>query len=179
MPRRVAEMRRSFFCSGKSLDSAASEKPQDYHTHTRAYVRTGTRERAHAPPQTRASKYQNSHLPHQNFHQNKFSLTNNAGKKTIARFKKRATFFISFCISQFMQSPLASRISEPNTKIKRISNNARGKKQRTAAEKIILAKDCFSRSFQRTLPGGINLRARNNRWKRALSSRFPQATLSA
>lgn len=140
-----------------------------------ARVRTGTRERAHAPPQTRASKYQNSHLSHQN----KFSFTNNAGKKTIARFKKRATFFISFCISQFMQSPLASRIREPNTKIKRISNNARGKKQRTAAEKIILAKDCFSRSFQRTLPGGINLRARNNRWKRALSSRFPQATLSA
>lgn len=144
-----------------------------------ARVRTGTRERAHASPQTRAFKYQNSHLSHQNFHQNKFSLTNNAGKKTIARFKKRATFFISFCISQFMQSPLASRIREPNTKIKRISNNARGKKQRTAAEKIILAKDCFSRSFQRTLPGGINLRARNNRWKRALSSRFPQATLSA
>lgn len=177
MPRRVAEMRRSFFVQGSHsipLLPKTHKLPYAY-----ARVRTGTRERAHAPPQTRASKYQNSHLPHQNFHQNKFSLANNAGKKTIARFKKRATFFISFCISQFMQSPLASRIREPNTKIKRISNNARGKKQRTAAEKIILAKDCFSRSFQRTLPGGINLRARNNRWKRALSSRFPQATLSA
>ncbi len=178
MPRRVAEMRRSFFCSGKSLDSAASEKPQDYHMHTRAYVQA----HVSAPMRLRRHahlKYQNSHLSHQNFHQNKFSLTNNAGKKTIVRFKKRATFFISFCISQFMQSALASRIREPNTKIKRINNNARGKKQRTAAEKIILAKDYFSRSFQRTLPGGINLRARNNRWKRALSSRFPQATLSA
>ena len=52
MPRRVAEMRRSFFCSGKSLDSAASEKPQDYHTHTRAYVQahvsTPMRLRRHA-----------------------------------------------------------------------------------------------------------------------------------
>lgn len=177
MPRRVAEMRRSFFVQGSHSIPLLPKNHKLPYAYAR--VRTGTRERAHAPPQTRVSKYQNSHLSHQNFHQNKFSLTNNAGKKTIARFKKRAMFFISFCISQFMQSALASRIREPNTKIKRISNNARGKKQRTAAEKIILAKDCFSRSFQRTLPGGINLRARNNRWKRALSSRFPQATLSA
>ena len=178
MPRRVAEMRRSFFCSGKSLDSAASDKPQDYHTHTRAYVQA----HVSAPMRLRRHAHLNIKIP---IFPIKISIKINfrsqttPAKKTIARFKKRATFFISFCISQFMQSPLASRIREPNTKIKHISNNARGKKQRTAAEKIILAKDCFSRSFQRTLPGGINLRARNNRWKRALSSRFPQATLSA
>lgn len=143
MPRRVAEMRRSFLFREVTRFRCFRQTTRLPYAYAR--VRTGTRERAHAPPQTRASKYQNSHLSHQNFHQNKFSFTNNAGKKTIARFKKRATFFISFCISQFMQSPLASRIREPNTKIKRISNNARGKKQRTAAEKIILAKDCFSR----------------------------------
>lgn len=145
-----------------------------------ARVRTGTRARAHTPPQTRASKYQISIFRHRTFHQNKFSVINDVGKKTIARFKKRATFFISFCISQFMQSPLASRIREPNTKIKRISNHARGKKINVSPQqKVILAKGCFSRSFRRTLPGGINLPAKNNRWKRALSSRFPQATLSA
>lgn len=59
MPRRVAEMRRSFFCSGKSLDSAASEKPQDYHTHTRAYVQA----HVSAPMRLRRHAHLNIKIP--------------------------------------------------------------------------------------------------------------------
>lgn len=59
MSRRVAEMRRSFFCSGKSLDSAASEKPQDYHTRTRAYVQA----HVSAPMRLRRHAHLNIKIP--------------------------------------------------------------------------------------------------------------------
>ena len=124
MPRRVAEMRRSFFCSGKSLDSAASEKPQDYHMHTRAYVQA----HVSAPMRLRRHahlKYQNSHLSHQNFHQNKFSLTNNAGKKNNRPFQKTSdVFHIFLYFAIYAITPC-----EPDTRTK--YENKTHKQQRT------------------------------------------------
>ena len=137
MPRRVAEMRRSFFVQGSHSIPLLPKNHKFPYAYAR--VRTGTRERAHAPPQTRASKYQNSHLSHQNFHQNKFSLTNNAGKKTIARFKKRATFFHIFLYSAIY----AITPCEPDTRTK--YENKTHKQQRTRQKTTYRRRKNYSR----------------------------------
>ena len=123
MPRRVAEMRRSFFVQGSHSIPLLPKNHKLLYAYAR--VRTGTRERAHAPPQTRASKYQNSHLSHQNFHQNKFSLTNNAGKKNNRPFQKTSDIFHIFLYFAIY----AITPCEPDTRTK--YENKTHKQQRT------------------------------------------------
>lgn len=123
MPRRVAEMRRSFFVQGSHSIPLLPKNHKLPYAYAR--VRTGTRERAHAPPQTRASKYQNSHLSHQNFHQNKFSLTNNAGKKNNRPFQKTSDVFHIFLYFAIYAIPPC----KPDTRTK--YENKTHKQQRT------------------------------------------------
>ena len=137
MPRRVAEMRRSFFVQGSHSIPLLPKNHKLPYAYAR--VRTGTRERAHASPQTRASKYQNSHLSHQNFHQNKFSLTNNAGKKTIARFKKTSdVFHIFLYFAIYAITPC-----EPDTRTK--YENKTHKQQRTRQKTTYRRRKNYSR----------------------------------
>lgn len=137
MPRRVAEMRRSFFVQG----SHSIPLPPKNHKLPYAYarVRTGTRERAHASPQTRASKYQNSHLSHQNFHQNKFSLTNNAGKKNNRPFQETSdVFHIFLYFAIYAITPC-----EPDTRTK--YENKTHKQQRTRQKTTYRRRKNYSR----------------------------------
>lgn len=137
MPRRVAEMRRSFFVQGSH---SIPLLPKNHKiTYAYARVRTGTRERAHASPQTRASKYQNSHLSHQNFHQNKFSLTNNAGKKNNRPFQKTSdVFHIFLYFAIYAITPC-----EPDTRTK--YENKTHKQQRTRQKTTYRRRKNYSR----------------------------------
>ena len=137
MPRRVAEMRRSFFVQGSHSIPLLPKNHKLPYAYAR--VRTGTRERAHAPPQTRASKYQNSHLSHQNFHQNKFSLTNNAGKKNNRPFQKTSdVFHIFLYFAIYAITPC-----EPDTRTK--YENKTHKQQRTRQKTTYRRQKNYSR----------------------------------
>ena len=137
MPRRVAEMRRSFFVQGSHSIPLLPKNHKLPYAYAR--VRTGTRERAHAPPQTRVSKYQNSHLSHQNFHQNKFSLTNNAGKKNNRPFQETSdVFHIFLYFAIYAITPC-----EPDTRTK--YENKTHKQQRTRQKTTYRRRKNYSR----------------------------------
>ena len=132
-PRRVAEMRRSFFCSRN--DSPSSEKPQDYHAHTRAYVQVHER----APMRLRRHvhlKYQISIFRHQTFHQNKFSVTNDVGKKNNRPFQKTSdVFHIFLYFAIYAITPC-----EPDTRTKYENKTHKQPRTRQKNQRIAAAK---------------------------------------